>query len=255
MAPFKDLEGHLKEICRHPMGISLMSADPRIRKNVWRAAKNFILWEGKMFRSSRGGLKTIATKSKRKDILKSFHDSVGHWDRHVTNQLISDRFWWPSMPRDTTNYVSTCDECQRMKSVPKYITTLHLPITALFDVFSMDFAGPFPTSGQSAPRYLLVCVEHLTNWPIVKATWNSTAETDLTFMKHDIFSYFDARKAIVSDNSSCFNARSLWEYVNKINTTWNTVLAYAPMSNRKAERMVGTMKQAIGWLALKRPED
>lgn len=116
-----------------------------------------------MLRRSRDGLKTVAPEHNLKAVLKLFHDSVGYWDLRVPGQLISERFWWPSMQRDVTEYIFTCNSCQRMRPATKYVTTLCRPLTSLFDAFSVYIAGPFPTNRPNAPTFLLVCVEYSTN--------------------------------------------------------------------------------------------
>lgn len=49
----------------------------------------------------------------------------------------------------------------------------------------------------------------------------------------------------MNDNSTCFTARFLQDIMKQHETKWCTVLAYAPMSNGRAERMVRTLKQSI----------
>lgn len=46
--------------------------------------------------------------------------------------------------------------------------------------------------------------------------------------------------------ASCFTAQALPYFMRYHGTEWHTVLAYAPMSNGKTERIVGTMKCSIG---------
>lgn len=124
---------------------------------------------------------------------------------------------------------------------------MKIPRSSLFEVFSIDFAGPLPKS-TSGNRFLLICVEHLTGWPIVKATATATAETVRGFIESLILIPFGAPGQIVSDNAACFRAKVLQDFMCEIGAKWHTVLAYAPMSNGKAERMVGTIKSGIGRL-------
>ena len=50
---------------------------------------------------------------------------------------------------------------------------------------------------------------------------------------------------IVADNATCFTASAVSSFMARHGITWRTVLAYAPMSNCRAERMVGTLKAAV----------
>ena len=50
---------------------------------------------------------------------------------------------------------------------------------------------------------------------------------------------------IVSENATCFTASAVSSFMGPHGITWRTVLAFAPMSNGRAERMIGTLKTAV----------
>ena len=143
-----------------------------------------------------------------------------------------------------TDYVKSCDGCEKARPIPKYKNTLRLPISSLFDVFSIDFAGPFPAT-SSGNRFVRVAVEHLTGWPIAIATADITAQVVLKFVKREIMYSFGPPQTIVSDNTTCFTASAVSSFMVQHGINRRTVLAYAPMSNGRAERMVGTVKTAV----------
>ena len=64
-------------------------------------------------------------------------------------------------------------------------------------------------------------------------------------MNEEIIYSFGPPKTIISDNANAFMATALVEFLGKRSIGWRTMLAYAPMSNGKAERMVRTIKRAI----------
>ena len=113
-----------------------------------------------------------------------------------------------------------------------------------FDTFSIDFAGPLPMS-KEGNRYMLIAVGHLTKWPIAVATKTATTAEVIRFVNEEIIYSFGPPKTIISDNANAFTVTALVEFLAKSNIGWRTVLAYAPMSIGKAERMVGTIKRAI----------
>ena len=128
--------------------------------------------------------------------------------------------------------------------MPKYSTNAMIPLTDLLDTFSIDFAGPLPKSKEGT-QYMLIAVEHLINWPIAVATQTATAAEVIRFVNEEIIYSFVPPKTIFSGNANAFTATALVEFLAKRNIGWRAVLAYAPMSNGKAERMVGTIKRAI----------
>lgn len=91
---------------------------------------------------------------------------MGYWDVGTTRRMVIGRYWWPKVGQDVFRCVRTCDYCQRMKKMSACHTNMTRPITILFEVFSIDFAEPFPETKMDH-EHLLVCVEHLMVWPIV----------------------------------------------------------------------------------------
>ena len=134
------------------------------------------------------------------------------------------------MGKNIHDYVKSYEGCQKNKPVPRYRTTLSQPLTGLFQTFSIDFAGPLPRTAKGN-RFLLIAVEHLTGWPIARATAASTADVVLNFVKDEIIYSFGPPTTIVSDNAGCFTAATLANFMRSNGIDWKTVLEYSPMSN------------------------
>lgn len=101
---------------------------------------------------------------------------------------------------------------------------------------------------------MLVCVKHLTNWPTVRTTPDATDDTVLCFMQGSVLHSCEEPRIVVSDNARCFTARALADFMRNIETTWKAVTSFAPMSNWKAERTVGTNQKGTGHLFERSPE-
>ena len=115
------------------------------------------------------------------------------------------------------------------------------PLTSLFDVFSIDFAGPLPTT-PCGNKHLLVCVEHLTGWPIACPIPTATAAEVIAFVEEQVIIPFGRPRVIVSDNVPCFTARSLQTFVRK---TIKNGKQFWPM-------LLCLMVEQNAWLALSR---
>lgn len=87
-------------------------ASPKERLNARRAAKNFMVWDGQLFRRTKYGTRVVAGKAVRTKIMRILHDSVGHWDFRTTFNFAQDQAYWPRMVADVYEYVSYCDACQ-----------------------------------------------------------------------------------------------------------------------------------------------
>lgn len=80
---------------------------------------------------------------------------------------------------------------------------------------------------------------------MAKAYLYSTSDTVIYFMKTEVLYQFWPPRIIISDNATCFTTKKLQKFMKVNGTTWKTVLEYAPISNGRAERMVGTLKSAV----------
>ncbi len=248
------LEKKLIDVSNFIQGFNMNDVADENKDWVRRNAKLFTIWEGKLYRKTSAGLRVVPPIESRKRILEIFHDDIGHWNLTTTRQFVMERYWWPLCHKDIYEHVKTCNGCQKSSPIPKYRTTLRLPIAPLFETFSIDFAGPFPES-KAGDKYILIAVEHLTNWPLAIPTIDSTASTVMMFIENEIITPFSPPKRLISDNATCFGAQSLQRFLKSYGIEWKPVSAYAPMSNGKAERMVGTIKNAMNKSILNEDEN
>ena len=60
----------------------------------------------------------IVPEEFRQEVLRQYHDSkvAGHWGRQRTQELVSRDFTWKGWREEVTNYVASCQKCQRSKS-------------------------------------------------------------------------------------------------------------------------------------------
>lgn len=74
----------------------------------------------------------------------------------------------------------------------------------------------------------------------------STAKVVIEFMEGQVITPLMAHGKMVSDNAFCISARALQDYMECSGTILTKVLAYAPMSDGRAEKMVGTINYRVG---------
>ncbi|GKE88533.1 reverse transcriptase domain-containing protein [Tanacetum coccineum] len=85
------------------------------------------------------------------DILTACHNgpTEGHHGANYTAKKVFDSgFYWPTIYRDAHDLVTRCDACQRQG---KFSQRDEMPQNAIqvceiFDVWGIDFMGPFPSS-------------------------------------------------------------------------------------------------------------
>ena len=100
-------------------------------------------------------------------ILSHFHESAcgGHFASQKTAmKVLQSCFYWPSLFKDAHNVFCGCDKCQRLgKNSRRHMMPLNpILVVDLFDVWGIDFMGPFPTSFEYT--YILAGVDYVSKW-------------------------------------------------------------------------------------------
>ncbi|GJT46151.1 reverse transcriptase domain-containing protein [Tanacetum coccineum] len=106
------------------------------------------------------------------DILKACHEGPtrGHHSANLTARKVFDAdFFWPTIYRDTHTMIKSCDTCQRQDKISQRdeMPQNAIQVCEIFDVWGIDFMGPFPSSHGN--KYILVAVDYLSKWVEAKA--------------------------------------------------------------------------------------
>ena len=95
----------------------------------------------------------------------------------------------------------------------------------LFDVWGIDFMGPFPPCGN---QYILVAIDYVSKWVEAIACERNDANTVSKFLKKQIFSRFGTPRAIISDESMHFINRIVANLLTKFNVSHRVATVYHP---------------------------
>nr|GFC16627.1 reverse transcriptase domain-containing protein [Tanacetum cinerariifolium] len=98
------------------------------------------------------------------DILEACHNGPtgGHHGANLTAKKIFDAgFFWPTIYKDAHEFVKNCDSCQRQGKISQQdeMPRNSIQTCEIFDVWGIDFMGPFPSSRGN--KYILVAVDYL----------------------------------------------------------------------------------------------
>ena len=101
-----------------------------------------------------------------------------------------------------------CDRCQRVGKIGSKNQMPQTPISfiELFEVWGIDFMGPFPSS--LGYLYILLVVDYVSKWVEAKATRTNDSKVVVDFVKSNIFSRFGTPRAIISDGGIHFCNRT-----------------------------------------------
>ncbi|CAM8997225.1 unnamed protein product [Rhodiola kirilowii] len=164
------------------------------------------------------------------------HACGGHFGpRRTARKILDSGFFWPSVFRDSYEHCRKCDRCQRVGNISARNEMPQVPILVndVFDIWGIDFMGPFPISCGCA--YILVAVDYVSKWVEAIATRCDDAKTVVDFLRANIFCRYGVPKAIISDQGTHFCNRMMAATLRHYHVHHRTSTAYHPQTNGQAE--------------------
>ncbi|GJT79355.1 reverse transcriptase domain-containing protein [Tanacetum coccineum] len=202
------------------------------------------------------------------DILEACHNGPtgGHHGANLTAKKVFDAgFFWPTIYKDAHELVKNCDSCQRQGKISQRdeMPQNSIQVCEIFDVWGIDFMGPFPSSKGN--KYILVAVDYLSKWVEAKALPTNDARVVCKFLK-SLFARFGAPRAIISDRGTHFCNDQFAKVMLKYGVTHRLSTAYHPQTSgqvevsnrglkRILERTIGEIMPLgrINWMRLSGP--
>ncbi|GJU70804.1 reverse transcriptase domain-containing protein [Tanacetum coccineum] len=171
------------------------------------------------------------------EILEACHSGPtgGHYGANFTAKKIFDAgFFWPTIYKDAYEFVKTCDACQRQGKISQRdeMPQNVIQVCEIFDLWGIDFMGPFPSSRGN--KYILVAVDYLSKWVEAKALPTNDARVVVKFLK-SLFSRFGAPRAIISDRGTYFCNDKFDKVMSKYGVTHRLLTPYHPQTSGQVE--------------------
>nr|GEZ86868.1 reverse transcriptase domain-containing protein [Tanacetum cinerariifolium] len=130
--------------------------------------------------------------------------------------------------------VKHCDSCQRQGKISQRdeMPQNSIQVCEIFDVWGIEFMGPFPSSKGN--KYILVAVDYLSKWVKAKALPTNDARVVVKILK-SLFSRFGTPKAIISDRGTHFCNDQFARVMSKYGVTHRLSTAYHPQTSGQVE--------------------
>ena len=130
----------------------------------------------------------------------------------------------------------TCEECQRAgAAITRRSEMPQQPMLfcEIFDVWGIDFMGPFPVSFGFL--YILLVVDYVLKWVEAIPTRTNDSRVVADFVKSNIFCRFAVPRAIISDQGTHFCNRTMEALLQKYGIAQRISTTYHPQTNGQAE--------------------
>ena len=239
----------------------LYPSDSATLKHYLRMQPQLELSDGVLYRKtytanhrSRGvKLQIILPKALIKRVMAGCHDQVGHQGRDRTVSLVRERFYWDTLYRDTSNYVSHCSRCLRRKSKAQRAPMQPIFASQPMEIVHLDHLTLEPCKGKI--ESVLVVTDHFTRYAQAYPVRNQTAKTTAKVLWEQFLRHYGFPQKILTDQGRGFESDLFKELldlatIEKVRTT-----SYHPQTNGQCERFNSTLMNMLGTLSPEQKRD
>ncbi|GJU41028.1 reverse transcriptase domain-containing protein [Tanacetum coccineum] len=164
------------------------------RNNFWDKPYAFRLCPDNVMRRCMAGDEIL-------EILAHCHSgrTRGHHSTSIIRRKVYEAgFYMPSIFKDAKDYVMKCDACQKSGNISSQseMPQNNIQVCEVFDVWGLDFMGPFP--GSRGNKYILVAVDYVSKWVEAQALLTNNAHVVVKFLK-GLFARFRVLKTLISE--------------------------------------------------------
>ncbi|GJY49893.1 reverse transcriptase domain-containing protein [Tanacetum coccineum] len=149
--------------------------------------------------------------------------------------ILTDCHNGPTGGHHGVNYTAKkCDACQRQGKISQKdeMPQNAIQVCEIFDVWGIDFMGPFPSSRGN--KYILVAVDYLSKWVEAKAVPTNDTRVVVKILKY-LFARFGTPRAIISDHGTNFCNDQFAKVTLKYGVTHHLSTAYHPQTSGQVE--------------------
>ena len=189
----------------------------------------------------------VVPKLFRERALSGCHDDVGHQGILRTLSLLRERFYWPGMQEEATQYVMHCSRCLRRKTPPQVAPLQPILVTQPLELVHMDYLSLEPSKGNI--ENVLVITDHFTRYALAYPSKTQTAQATARILWDNFICHYGFPEKFISDQGRNFESDLIKELckiagVKKVHTT-----PYHPQGNGQCERFNSTLCNMLGTLS------
>ena len=179
------------------------------QKRKLRTDSRYYIWDDPLLFKKGADMiiRRCVPESEQGKILNECHASPygGHFSGERTaHKILKSGFYWPTLFRDCTEWVKLCDRCQKIGNISSRneMPLKGIMVVQIFDVWGIDFMGPFPQSFGNL--YILLAVDYVSKWVEAVACPRNDTNTVVSFLQKNILSRFGTPRTIISDGGKPF---------------------------------------------------
>lgn len=208
--------------------------------------QDYELDQGILYKKRGEKLLFVIPKPMRKGLVVRYHDLQSHQGLERTLTKMGEFYYFPGMKRYVRQHIQSCIDCLVTKSRPgRQPGQLHPipPGNRPFATVHIDHVGPYVSSSRKN-KYVLVIVDNLTKFCVLKAVRDTKVSNVLKMMDEFVLTY-GAPERIISDRGTCFTAHKFGEFCDQHGIRHVLNSPRHPRANGQVERLNATLTPAI----------
>ena len=191
-------------------------------------------------------------------VLNGIHSSPfsGHLGIKRTLLRARNRFFWPKMTTQISEFVKSCVTCAQNKLSPGHqkAPLQSIDVNEPFVFWAMDYMGPLPETSRGN-KHLLVVMDHFTKWCEAFPTKDQKASTVADLLVSRLFSRFGPPTVLHSDQGRKFESNLMQEVCNLMGIHKSRTTAYHPQCDGLVERQNRTLQDMLSAFVSKHRDD
>lgn len=146
-------------------------------------------------------------------------------------KILQSGFFWCNLWKYVHSAVVNCDWCQRTGNISRHD---EMPLKGIlevevFDVWGIDFMGPFPSSFGN--KYILVVVDYVSKWTEAITSHTNDVRVMIKLFKNQIILRFGVPKLVISDGGSNFISKIFKKLLLKYGVRHRIATPYHPQTS------------------------
>ncbi|KAH7700589.1 pol polyprotein [Aphelenchoides avenae] len=187
----------------------------------------------------------------RESAIRELHEdafSGGHLGITKCTEKVRQRFYWPHLPEEVAQIITSCEKCQLRKAPPAAVSKepLHKWPTPQWPMqrIHIDIYGALPLTAKRH-RYALTSVCALTKFVVMVPLRNQTFDDVKDALLSHAFSKYGVPSYIASDQGSQFMGSQFAEFSKEYGFEHLAISAHHQSANAQAERFHATIGNMI----------
>ena len=181
----------------------------------------------------------VVPESARLCVLEYLHKNFGHLGTHKLLYRVKERFFWPGLNKDVTNFCKQCHECAINKDNRPPNSAPLVPIdTSMLEPFqktAIDILGPLPEASDGS-KYVVILQDYFTKWPEAIAMKNVTSENIRQWLLTDIIPKYGVPNELITDQGVQFVAESFKSFCLSVGIKQRFTSPFHPQTDGMVEK-------------------